>query len=173
MSTNLEKQFTLEAEIFDDFDAVASELLTEMFPDTTRSTGTSPYGMLSFWEDVYGIIPPSGASDAQRRVVLLARINATGGFTIKYFEDIAVGLGYKIGTHGDVGDPHLRITDGDYPPFRTGYGKAGIGKIWNQEGYYSAYTWCVRGTSVSSDTNLQEIFDDLKPAGTQVQLIDE
>jgi len=51
---------------------------------------------LADWERLYQITPPDGATVAQRQAIVLARINATGGLSIGYFENLLTSMGYEV-----------------------------------------------------------------------------
>jgi uncharacterized protein YmfQ (DUF2313 family) len=73
-------------------DTTATDLLNEIFPDTTTQ-------LLPDWERVAGLPDPCsglGATIAIRRKDLLAKITARGGQSPQYFIDVAAQLGYEI-----------------------------------------------------------------------------
>lgn len=136
--------------------------------------GITPFlavGLLADWERMLSLSPDSGMTLQQRRQQVLARINATGGLSRKYFITLAKSLGY-------------RITIDEPEPFRAGIGRAGE-RIWVPE---IIWLWIVNiddaqvpvyrfraGSSVAGEKlltfgqNLIEgLFKDLKPAHTQV-----
>jgi hypothetical protein len=180
MMPTYDKLLRIKGKHLDTVETVAGELLSEMFPDTTRdntssanpTAGASPYGMLEYWEQKYLITPPTGATLAERRSVVIAYEAAIGGLSISYFEGIVEKLGYKIGTHAVVGDPHARLTDGDFPPFRADFSKADD-KVWDQIPGTSYQTCCVRGTGVATDAILQDLINKLKKFGREVIYINE
>lgn len=169
--TTFDGMLQVQGSILDMCETGAGLLLVEMFPDTTSDTAAT--GLVESWERVLQIVPSAGQAIADRRLVVCAKFRAVGGLTRSYFEEIARGRGYSIGTHAAVGDPHLRITDGDFPAFRADYGRADVGAVWDQGVGESADTWVVRGTSVESDTALIAIFQDLRPAWTDVEFVNE
>jgi len=156
----------------DSIQSVIDELFPELFPSQSRNADTSDYGLLEQWETEFDVTPSAGATLADRRLVLLGKVRALGLDDFAAFYSIASGLGYNIGSH-TAGDPHLTITDGDYPAFRAGISAAGIDKVWDQNQGFSSVTWCVRGTDVESDLNLQAIFAVLKAVGTEIKYINE
>lgn len=136
--------------------------------------GITPFlavGLLADWERMLGISPDSGMTLQQRRQQVLARINATGGLSRKYFITLAKSLGY-------------RITIDEPEPFRAGIGRA-CERIWVPE---IIWLWIVNiddaqvpvyrfraGSSVAGEKLLtfgqnliESLFKDLKPAHTQV-----
>jgi uncharacterized protein YmfQ (DUF2313 family) len=160
-----ETDLEIEADHLDNAETSAELLLQEFFPESSAL-------LLSDWERALGIVPADGASTAQRRLEIAAKDGATGGLSKAYFEQLAGGLGFSIGSPGDA-DPHLRLRDGLYPPFRSDYAQADVDKIYDQGSGYSQYTLVVSGTSVESNTVLQELFNKLKPAFTEVIFINE
>lgn len=161
--------FRQDAEIeqlaIDRLTVVVAALLDELSPSRTTE-------LLGAWERVYGIVPSVGATQAERRSVLLAHVRATGGVHRGYYESIATGMGYTIGVPGDT-DPHLRFVEGAYAPFRADYGRAGVDAVYDQDSGASMYTIQVRGTNVAADALLRELLDDQKPVGAELEFIDE
>lgn len=157
----------IEATHLDAALAYADYLLLEMFPDSATVEG-----LLANFERVYDIVPSSTATLAQRRQAALAAIRAKGGLTKSHFETMAQGLGYTIGLPA-VGDPHCRIVEGEFGPFRADYGQADVDEVYDQGTGASMYTWRVLGTDVETDTTLQTIFEALKTAGTEVVFANE
>ena len=155
----------------DTTEVAASLLLTEMFPDSASETAQT--GLISAWERLLSIVPSSGQSIADRRLVVCAKYRAVGGLGKSYFEGTAEGRGYKIGTHVGVGDPHLRVADGEFVPFRADYGRADIDAVYDQGAGANMFTWRVFGTSVESDAALIALFQDLKPAWSELVFVNE
>lgn len=153
----------------DSIDDLTDEFLTELFSLSTRDPETFADGLIESWEEEYEIDDPA-ALLADRQAELNAKVRAIGGDTFEYFKNIAAGLGYNIDS---AVDPHLRITDGDFPPARADYAQADISQVWDQVSGASAVTWCVRGTGVESDTALQGIINGQKPTGSEVVYINE
>jgi len=163
---NIDKILRLKGKRLDTVSDDLAVLKRELFPDTAD-------GLISFYESVYQIVPAESATLEERRNTIIAKRRARGRCNDNFFRKIATGLGYAIGTHAEVGDPHLRMTEGDYPSARAGFAKAGISKVWDQVTGQSRYTWCVRGTNVESDLNLQSIFNKHKLKSTDIKFINE
>jgi len=125
--------------------------------------------LLSAWERIYQVA--SDTDIAVRRQNMLKALRAYGGLNIGYFYGIAQALGYTIGVAGSA-DPHLRIADGVYSPFRVGISVIGD-EIYDQDGAYSIHHFIVYGTSVETDTVLQATINELKPAWTTVEYVNE
>ncbi|HSW68027.1 MAG TPA: putative phage tail protein [Bacteroidales bacterium] len=153
----------------DDLETIVDEFLAEIFTSSTRDSTLFSDGLIEQWEEEFGIDDPA-ALIADRRAELNAKVRSVGGDNFDYFKDIAAGLGYNIDS---ATNPHLRITDGDYPPARAEYAQADISQVWDQDSGASSLTWCVRGTSVETDTVLQGLFESQKPEGTEIQFINE
>lgn len=161
-----QQDLDIEGQHLDLAQVSATKLLSEMFPLEAEL-------LLSDWERVFSISPDPSSTLDERRFAVLSHDRATGGLTLSYYEELARGLGFRIGTHVTVGDPHLRISEADYPAFRADYGRADIDAVFDQLSGSSQYTWRVFGTSVSSNLSLQVLFNRLKPAWTEVIFIDE
>ncbi|MEN4243898.1 DUF2313 domain-containing protein [Serratia marcescens] len=136
--------------------------------------GITPFfavSLLSDWERVLAISVDSSMTIQQRRQQVLAKINATGGLSRKYFINLAKSLGYNI----TIDEPE---------PFRAGINRAGD-RLWVPE---IIWVWIVNiddaqvpvyrfraGSSVAGErlmtfgqNLIENIFQDLKPAHTQV-----
>ncbi|MFP7326964.1 YmfQ family protein [Serratia marcescens] len=136
--------------------------------------GITPFfavSLLSDWERVLAISVDSSMTIQQRRQQVLAKINATGGLSRKYFINLAKSLGYNI----TIDEPE---------PFRAGINRAGD-RLWVPE---IIWVWIVNiddaqvpvyrfrsGSSVAGErlmtfgqNLIDNIFQDLKPAHTQV-----
>lgn len=136
--------------------------------------GITPFfavSLLSDWERVLALNVDNSMTLQQRRQQVLAKINATGGLSRKYFINLAKSLGYNI----TIDEPE---------PFRAGVGRAGD-RIWIPE---IIWVWIVNiddaqvpvyrfraGSSLAGErlmtfgqNMIENIFQDLKPAHTQV-----
>lgn len=137
-------------------------LILNLFPDTTIQ-------LLEKFELLYDCYVPNGLTQAQRRQNLIAKMRAGGGLNKIYFYNIAAALGYNIESGVD---PHLSIVDGNCPLFRADVSMADD-PLYDNESGIGAFIWTVRGSFVSTDYRLRYIFEELKPAGTQVSFEDE
>lgn len=68
-------------------DGRAAQLLLEWDPRTADET-------LEDWEQVLGVVPAEGASEAGRRLSITAKLIATGGQTAAYYIAVALALGF-------------------------------------------------------------------------------
>ena len=161
-----DKILRLKGKQFDAARSLALQLLIELFPDTARSVDENEYGMLEWWERMFNIIPPSGATYSERRAAVVAAECATGGLKHEYFVRLAEALDYTYGVD-------IRFTEGDFLPARAGFMLSGLSAVWNQDPGASSLTWCVRGDGVESDVVLQEIFNKAKTKGTEILFINE
>lgn len=152
-----------DAKQLDIVDDDVAGVIDEMFPETCRHT-------IADWERVYALPSPSGTTLSARRAAVAAADLATGGLARPYFESIAAKLGYGIG--GSI-DPHLRIVENAFPPFRADFGRADIDRVYDQGSGESRYTVQVFGTNVETDTVLQSLFNRLKTHGTTIVYINE
>jgi len=171
--SSIDKILKIIGKNIDSAQDIAHELKVELFPDTTRSINESAYGLLERWEATYEIVPEDPSDYASRRAVLTARVIAVGGFNEAYFLALAAVFGYQAGTHAEVGDPHIRITDGDFRPFTADQSIADFDSIWDQEPGAFSKTICVRGTDVEDDVYLIATLNKYKIKGTEFIFINE
>lgn len=126
--------------------------------------------LLSDWERVLGLSP---ATTVSRRVsAVMAKLNEIGGLSIPYFTNLAAALGYQI----TITEPQ---------PFRAGVNRAGdriaredIMWVWwvnisqadNQIVRFRAGQ-SAAGERISDfgDSEIEQIFNDLKPAHTDIR----
>ncbi|MDK4645438.1 YmfQ family protein [Kingella kingae] len=142
----------------------AARVLNAMQPETSGE-------MLTDWERVLDL-SGQGKSYSQRLSAVLLKINAIGGLSIPYFTQLAKSAGYTI----TIDEPQ---------PFRVGINRAGdrlaeedIMFVWvvNVQSN-SQMVWRFRaGASAAgerlshfSDSMIERIFQDLKPAHTAVR----
>lgn len=170
LAGHFDDDLIIEAGNLDDADDSVLSIVAEMFPSTATDDGN--FASIAAWERVYGLSSETGATLANLRNAVAAKHAAVGGLSIPYFEELAVQRGYTIGAAGAT-DPHLRITDGSFLPFRADYGRADIDAVYDQDAGASQSTWTVYGTDVESDTGLQVLFEDIKPAWTEIIYVDE
>jgi uncharacterized protein YmfQ (DUF2313 family) len=137
--------------------------INKILLDTHPSKSTY---MQAEWESELGLSPYSGDTIATRNERIAAAYAATGGQSIYYFYSIAEKLGYN--RYPSTTDPHIRIQDQQFFPFRVGISKVGVDKLYSQTSGYSRHTWTVSGTSVTTDTTLRELFEKYKPAHTEI-----
>jgi uncharacterized protein YmfQ (DUF2313 family) len=128
--------------------------------------------VISGWERDLGLSPSIATSLADRRTSVIGKLRASGGLSRSFFENIAEGLGFNIGTHAEAGDPHLRINEGEFLPFRAGYSESGD-MVWDQGTGHSWATCLVIGTSVEDTDLLVSIFTDLCPPWAEFIFVNE
>jgi hypothetical protein len=134
------------------------DLRGEILPN--NSTLDPVTGMLEIWEDIFGLAHTGSLAD--RRELVGSMMAATGGLNKGKFYLAASAFGYYTAPHAD---PHIEIIDGFYMPFRVGFGRIGIDRIYDNESGHSVFTILVKGTDVESDTNLQALFEAMaRPA---------
>jgi uncharacterized protein YmfQ (DUF2313 family) len=150
-------------------DGLAKTLRDELFPDGATDAGT-----MEDWERLVGINGGSSVtSEGDRRNAIIASLRATNAITVAAFESIAGGFGYTIGPAGTPGK-HLRIVEGNqWPAFRAGISKAGDKVYSSYAGDYTPYTVRVYGTDVTTNSELQRIFNKAKPAGITFIFVNE
>jgi hypothetical protein len=165
---NFNKLLLIKGKHFDDVRTAIATLREEMFEDTCHPLGSgqdeSPYGLMEWWEAFYHIYTPA-ATVAARRLILVAKSREKGGSNKAYFESLAEALGYGIGTHGEVGDPHIRLVDGEYPWLtpQADFARADLAEVYD-DGVpgRDRFTNHVYGTDVESDVVLQAMFEAKK-----------
>jgi hypothetical protein len=91
-----------------------------------------------------------GLQAGVNRDSIIARLTAEEGLSIRHLQRVAVQLGYRVGTHEQVGDPHVRFVRGEFLPFRLGYSRLDIDLLWSQGEGASQWTVSVYGTDVQS-----------------------
>ena len=162
------EQFAAQCEIdgacFDDIQNSAARILDVVSPATAGQ-------MLTDWERVLGLTADNKTYQ-QRVLTALAKINEVGGLSIPYFIELAQAAGYQI----TIKEPQ---------PFRAGVNRCGD----NLEIEDVIYSWRVNvadstqqisffraGLSTAndrlssySDSLIEGIFNDLKPAHTYVR----
>jgi uncharacterized protein YmfQ (DUF2313 family) len=139
-------------------------LMKEVLP--TTATNDADLGLISQWEKLLGIVPDDSRLIGDRRAEVIAKLTAPPGINEAFYYAIASSLGYNI--FPSVTDPHVQILKGVYRPFRVGYGQIGIDPVYDQSAGFSQFTWKITGTNVESDSILRSIFNDLKPACSEV-----
>ncbi|MDK4624164.1 YmfQ family protein [Kingella kingae] len=159
-----QQQAQIDAHVLDDVQSSAARVLNAMQPETSGE-------MLMDWERVLDL-SGQGKSYSQRLSAVLLKINAIGGLSIPYFTQLAKSAGYTI----TIDEPQ---------PFRVGINRAGdrlaeedIMFVWvvNVQSN-SQMVWRFRaGASAAgerlshfSDSMIERIFQDLKPAHTAVR----
>lgn len=159
-----QQQAQIDARVLGGIQNSASRVLGATHPAT-------PGEMLTDWERVLGL-SGQGKSYSQRLPAVLLKINASGGLSIPYFTQLAKSAGYTI----TIDEPQ---------PFRVGVNRAG-GRLANED---IMFVWTVNVQSSSqtvwrfragggaagerlshfSDSVIENIFQDLKPAHTAVR----
>lgn len=154
----------LEGNHLDNARDKAGDLLDVMF------LGGDVLSFVSDWERVLAIIPGTTDGTVTRKNRVLAELRKVGGLSKTYFTALAAAMGYDI-----------TITDNieEYRPFMTGWAHAAdslyayeVMWMWKVQvlSYFEAgdaeagdylLTW-------DSETKLEDLFNDLKPAHTYV-----
>ncbi|MCE5274870.1 MAG: DUF2313 domain-containing protein [Deltaproteobacteria bacterium] len=146
----------LEGSLLDEALTSSEQLLAEIFPEQANE-------LLTDWERVCGLTP--GASDTLqlRRQKVVAKLREQGSLCRNYYIELAAYLGYTITIeelasgaegYGDEGIFVWRVTVANNTPiyyFRAGDSSAGDYLLW----------WPVQ-------TAIEGLFEDLKPAHTQI-----
>jgi uncharacterized protein YmfQ (DUF2313 family) len=145
-------------------DDLAKLLTNEIIPST--ATDNSDIGMIGEFEQVFEIASDDARPLSARRSEVMARLVAPSGLNADFYYRIAESLGYN--RYPSNTDPHIQFVKGEFLPFRVGISLVGIDAIYDQTSGSSRFTWTVQGTNVESDYVLQYIFNDLKPARSEV-----
>jgi uncharacterized protein YmfQ (DUF2313 family) len=177
----------IEGKHLDALKTSADNLLLEAFPDTATLT-------LSDWERNYQIIVPAGVSIAQRQRAVVQRRRMRGGLSRRYFVALAAAVGYTItieeipsnGLGGGATDKYVwRIHVGlAEMPTTTEFtaGDSGAGELltdWDQLGKTTSFFTAGDSgagellTDWPDDRNLEELFNNLKPAHTRIIFVYE
>ena len=153
----------VDAGSLDRAQASAEVLLAEMFPNTAL-------GLLAGWERVCGLTPGPDEPLQFRRDQVVRRLREIGGLSIAYFQALAVVCGYGV----TIVEPF---------PFMAGWGGAGeeirsadVNGQWGvvitgQPVYHFRSGDSAVGEQLTwwtSETFLEDLFRDLKPAHTFV-----
>ena len=151
-----------EAGVFDIVADHAEGVKNAPFPDAENDY---PYR----WEELLAITPSAGANTQQRTDAVLARLNALGGLSIAYFQQISEAAGYTVTIHEE-------------DQFRAGTSCAGDElnveeSIWRwvvniEDARATAYIFRAGEgragdrISVYTDPIIETMFEELKPAWT-------
>ncbi len=163
---------TLEGRHLDTAQSSAKDLLEVMFLSSSTPGELETY--LSDWERVFDIVPGVNDTAATRRDRVLTELRKVGGLSKPYFVALAASMGYTV-----------TITDNieEFRPFMTGWGRA-ADRLY---AYEVIWIWKVHATSRpqyyfeagvaeagdylltwDSETKLENLFNELKPAHTYV-----
>ena len=154
----------IEGDHLDALKTSADALLLELFPDTTTT-------LIADWERVYGIIPPDGATLADRRLAVVQKKRLRRKLNRAYFVALAATVGYTI-------------TIEEMPPNAADYGGAwDTLYIWRVHVPIGAkdITYFTAGDSSAGDLladwtdedTLETLFNALKPAHTHIYFVYE
>jgi uncharacterized protein YmfQ (DUF2313 family) len=157
-------------------------LLDEMFPNTSseKSPSGAGTGLLDRWMEIFQITNKSG-SIADRRNRVIGRMQARGGLNARYWAKLLQANGYNLSrdyTSTPVSTSHVPVDieeGGNFewvistlsPPATKLYNDPNplAQGLVNEE---ALYTWIVHIYDVSSAVDIENLFNDLKPAWTNV-----
>ena len=155
-----DQDLTLEGGLLDSLQTSADALLLEMFPDTATD-------LIASWERIYNIIPPDGATLADRRLAVVQKKRLRRRLDRAYFIGLAASVGYTI-------------TIEELPPSVEGHGPESK-FIWRVHvaGSAKTITEFTAGDSGAGDlltdwpveAILEDLFIKLKPAHTDVLFV--
>jgi uncharacterized protein YmfQ (DUF2313 family) len=131
----------IEGDHLDDVQSSGETLLANIYPDTA-------FELLSDWERLLGLSPDETASVEERVTACVAKFKVLGGLSIPYFTQLAAAMGCTI----EIVEPQ---------PFMAGISAAGD-TIYDP---YIIFCWRVE---VENAANIEDLFQDLKPAHTYV-----
>jgi uncharacterized protein YmfQ (DUF2313 family) len=163
MSGDADVDFDVEGLALDRAVASAGTLAAQLLPSTATAD------TIDDWERFLGLIPASDTLSV-RQAAAAAKKSQLGGLSRDYFYELAEGLGYN--RYPSASDPHIRIQDGVYAPFRADISRADIDAVYDAANGGESTVWRVSGTSVSSDTILRALYEDLKPVQTLIEYVD-
>ncbi|MDR3631549.1 MAG: DUF2313 domain-containing protein [Desulfocapsaceae bacterium] len=161
-----EADLQIDADSLDRAQASAEVLLAEVFADQAAV-------LLTDWERVVGIMPGPDDPLQFRRDQVVRKIRDRGGLSVSYFLSLAQALGYEVQIIEPV-------------PFMAGWGGAGdtiysstIDSQWgveiaNQPVYNFRAGESAAGEPLTwwnSQTFLEDLFQELKPAHTYVYFV--
>lgn len=154
-------------------DAALLDLIQDRIEEVSKERFVSSSTLLGHWEAVYGVA--SAGTDSERKLRIIAAIQASGGLSRAFFIDLASSMGFAIS-----------IDDG-LVPFRAGVSGAGepVRDVnsrnissppdWDLafQGPYppDLWIWTVRVGSIGSNANsdsLKSAFLLLRPATTLI-----
>jgi uncharacterized protein YmfQ (DUF2313 family) len=151
-----ENDLALEGQQLDTAQASAELLLREMFPQTVDAT-------IADWERVYDLTPDPADTLQMRQAKIIIKMRELGGLSIPYYMTLAANMGYDD------------ITIEELAPNTDGYGPEGIFR-WRVTFTGTPVYYFRAGRSRAGDplvggavpTAMEGIFEELKPAHTQV-----
>lgn len=145
----------LEGKQLDDAQTSADLLLREMMP---QSAGVS----ITDWERVCGLSPDDDDTLQTRQLRVIAKLRERGSLSLPYFGALAADMGYTASV-----EELLANTDGlgDEGIFRWRITFTGTPLVYFRAGQSRAGDRLVDGPVVDA---LEGLFEDLKPAHTQV-----
>lgn len=120
----------------------ADGLLLEMYPDRASDR-------IADWERVCGLTPATGATLQTRQNTVLRKLRERGGMSRTYFIALAAVLGHTI-------------TIDELLPFMAGWSRA------DDHIYVEGVRWIWQVNVASTATELEALFEELKPAHTAV-----
>lgn len=146
-----------------DADAAALQLAIDGAARVDAAMSPSTAGVdIGEWERLLGLLPLPDAAQADRVAAVLAKLGELGGLSIPYFIRLAASAGYIV----SITEPRA---------FRAGVGRCGD-RLYPED---IVFLWQVRidqrpaGASAAMDAALQQTFDDLKPAHTLCQFVEQ
>lgn len=132
-------------------DASAGALLDEVDPRTTTQ-------LLDDWERVLDLPDdcfPAAQTTQERRNAIIAKLNALGGTTITYFEQLAAAAGFSNISITELGSNVWQVESNDVQCFE-----------------YTCISPCTDPLQICSNEQLQCFIDQLKPAHTRVTFLE-
>lgn len=133
----------------------AQRVANAMHPDTA---GDDIVG----WESMLALQPVPSATQPQRAAAVKVKLGELGGLSIPYFTRLAAAAGYTV----TITEPRV---------FRAGVSRCGD-RLYPED---IVFLWQVRidqrpaGANAAMDAALQFTFDDLKPAHTMCQFVEQ
>lgn len=155
---------TAEGAALDRMESAIVALAEEIFPSTCHDT-------ISAWERVYDLKPAEDATLSDRRLAVLRKVRAVGGYSRAYFIALAA-------VYGQI------VTITEYVPPQCGIARCGDSLVVAE----AKFMWTVHGLTAAAEAarcgsiccgerlsklgaGIESMFEELKPAHTIVNFV--
>jgi hypothetical protein len=155
----------IQGSAIDRLDALVTDLIPEMFPDTAVKS-------LPDWERTRGVYSAANASTSERQAAVAAKEASLVARKKEDFYGIAKALGFNKWENESTPAPNILIEDGLYLGFIVGYSIIGKDVLYDGSAEFNQNTITVRGHNVSSNVQLQALFNSARNQGTHFVFTD-